>query len=201
MSIWMNTNKTRWNLSQRTFIHDLEILWGTSNTYFDVLSFLVRKNAEISSFSWPSITYSEWSVSWVYLKGKDWGLLSTVRSDKYQLNFKWSYWKETEVLPTHHLWRRVTSQEKKDGKRLFSILNYCHMTRFLELATLQPIAFIYNSIFCIKAYLNSISKCVQKLLPIQSTEKHFIALITELFLQHYNQRTVLKIRFRLANCE
>ena len=95
-------------------------------------------------------------------------------------------------------------KKKKDGERLFSALNYCHMTRFLELATLQPIAFIYNSIFCIKAYLNSISKCAQKLLPIQSTEKHFIALITESFLQHYNQfkeRNVLKIRFRLANCE
>ena len=78
------------------------------------------------------------------------------------------------------------------------------MTKFLELATLQPIAIIYNSIFCIKAYLNSISKCAQKLLPIQSTKEHFIALMTESFLQHYKQfkeRTVLKIHFRLANCE
>ena len=62
--------------------------------------------------------HPEWSVSWVYLKAKDWGLLSTVRNHKYQLNFKWSYWKETEVLPTHHLWRRVTSQEKKRWRKI-----------------------------------------------------------------------------------
>ena len=127
MSIWMNTNKTRWNLSQRTFIHDLEILWGTSNTYFDVLSFLVRKNAEISSFSWPSITYSEWSVSWVYLKGKDWGLLSTVRNHKYQLNFKWSYWKETEVLPTHHKWKQFHFKKRRWKKIIFTHISLSHV--------------------------------------------------------------------------